>query len=164
MKNQWFRLLFGMVLGFFLLGSYLSADQVERNHYTNQNLNLPLNQIGQDGQQQTKNNNQKLFQTDQVGDIGKQRQKLEKQGKSEVFQNAHKIVNPYTPKNVFVKHVKTHKVTYDYTQQTKTKRHFHFSYWMVIVIGILVGLLATWKMLRSEKCEQRSANHRRVAE
>ena len=163
MKKQWFRVLLGIIVGVFLMSGYLLADQVERNHYTNQNLNLPLNQIGQDGKQQTRNDNQQLFQTDQVGDLGKQRQKLEKQGRTQVFQKNRKEPNPYTTKNVFVKHVKIQKPNYDYTQQSQTKKKFHFSYWMVIILGGIGGLVITWRMLRSEKRGQRSTNHRRVA-
>lgn len=163
MKKRWFNVLLGIVMGIALIGGQLCADQVERDHYTNQNLNLPLDQIGQDGKQQTKNNNQKLFQTDQVGDLGKQRQKLEKQGRAKVFQTNQKVNDPYTTKNVFVKHAKTQKTNYDYTQQAKTKKKFHFSYWMVIGLGVLVGLIITWRMLRSEKRGQRSTDYRRNA-
>lgn len=164
MKKQWFNFFLGIVIGVFLLGgNSIVADQVERNHYTNQNLNLPLNQIGQNGKQQTRNDNQQLFQTDQVGDLGKQRQKIEKQGRAQVFQKERKEPDLYTTKNVFIKHVKAQKPNYDYTQQSQTKKQFHFSYWMVAGLGILIGLLITWRMLRSEKRGQRSANHRRIA-
>lgn len=110
MKKQWFNFFLGIVIGVFLLGgNSIVAGQVERNHYTNQNLNLPLSQIGQNGKQQTHNDNQQLFQTDQVGDLGKQRQKLEKQGRVQVFQKERKEPDPYTTKNVFIKHVKAQK-------------------------------------------------------
>ena len=162
MKKRWFNVLLGIIMGVFLMSGCLLADQVGRNHYTNQNLNLPLDQIGQDEKQQTRNDNQQLFQTDQVGDLGKQRQKLEKQGRSQVFQKDRKEPDPYTTKNVFVKHVKSQKPNYDYTQQSQTKKQFHFNYWMMMILGIIGGLVITWRMLRSEKRGQRSANHRRV--
>lgn len=162
MKKRWFNVLLGIIVGVFLVSGCLLADQVGRNHYTNQNLNLPLDQIGQDGKQQTRNDNQQLFQTDQVGDLGKQRQKLKKQGRAQVFQKDRKEPDPYTTKNVFVKHVKSQKPNYDYTQQSQTKKQFHFNYWMVMILGIIGGLVITWRMLRSEKRGQRSANHRRV--
>ena len=162
MKKRWFNVLLGIIVGVFLVSGCLLADQVGRNHYTNQNLNLPLDQIGQDGKQQTRNDNQQLFQTDQVGDLGKLRQKLEKQGRAQVFQKDRKEPDPYTTKNVFVKHVKSQKPNYDYTQQSQTKKQFHFNYWMVMILGIIGGLVITWRMLRSEKRGQRSTNHRRV--
>lgn len=162
MKKRWFNVLLGIIVGVFLVSGCLLADQVGRNHYTNQNLNLPLDQIGQDGKQQTRNDNQQLFQTDQVGDLGKQRQKLEKQGRAQVFQKDRKEPDPYTTKNVFVKRVKSQKPNYDYTQQSQTKKQFHFNYWMVMILGIIGGLVITWRMLRSEKRGQRSTNHRRV--
>lgn len=164
MKKQWFNFFLGIMIGVFLLGgSPTVADQVERNHYTNQNLNLPLNQIGQNGKQQTHNDNQQLFQTDQVGDLGKQRQKLEKQGRTQVFQKNRREADPYTTKNVFVKQVNHPKSNYDYTKQMQTKKHFHFNYWIIISLGIIAGLMITWRMLRSEKRGQRSANHCRIA-
>ena len=163
MKKRWFNTILSILIGLVFLTGNLSADQIVRNHYTNQNLNLPLNQIGQDGQQQTKNVNQKLFQTDQVGDIGKQRQKFEEQGKEKVFQKDQKTPNPYTEKNVFVKHVKTQKTKYDYTKKNHSKKKFRFQYWMVMVLGVLVGLIISWQMMRSEKRERRSANYSRVS-
>lgn len=165
MKKRWFNAFLGILLGFLVFNNnLLLADQVERNHYTNQNLNLPLNQIGQDGKQQTRNDNQKLFQTDQVGDLGKQRQRLERQGRSKVFQKDQKVSDPYTDKNVFVKHVKQQKTNYDYTQRTQSKKQIHFNYGVVIVLGIVIGLLITWNMSRREKIGQRGTNHRRITQ
>ena len=44
-------------------------------HAANQNdeqVDLPLNRLGQNTQQETQNNNVNLFQTSQIGDLGKQ--------------------------------------------------------------------------------------------
>lgn len=151
MKKRWFNFFLGIALGILFINTDVFA--VDRNHYSNQNLNLPLEQIGQNGKQQTKNNGQKLFQTSTVGDIGKERQNLEKKGRKEVFQSNLKTPNPYTQKHVFKKHIKVAKQNYDYTKQTKSKKNFHFNYWIIIFLGILIGLFFTWRMLRSEKNE-----------
>lgn len=44
-------------------------------HAADQNdeqVDLPLNRLGQNTQQETQNNNVNLFQTSQIGDLGKQ--------------------------------------------------------------------------------------------
>lgn len=165
MNKQWFRILLSALISMVFLTGVVTAETVERDHYSNQNLDLPLDQMGQqDKKQQTKNNNNQLFQTDEVGDIGKERSELKKQGKKTVFQSKSKKVKSYDQKDVFVKKVKSAKKTVDYTKQKQTKQKWHFSYKYVILIGILIGLGITFWMVRSEKREQRNSNHDRITE
>ncbi|MGX5377867.1 hypothetical protein ACWCL1_06440 [Ligilactobacillus sp. LYQ135] len=165
MNKQWFRILLSALISMVFLTGVVTAETVERDHYSNQNLDLPLDQMGQqDKKQQTKNNNNQLFQTNEVGDIGKERSELKKQGKKTVFQSKSKKVKSYDQKDVFVKKVKSAKKTVDYTKQKQTKKKWHFSYKYVILIGILIGLGITFWMVRSEKREQRNSNHDRITE
>lgn len=165
MNKQWFRILLSALISMGFLTGVVTAETVERDHYSNQNLDLPLDQMGQqDKKQQTKNNNNQLFQTDEVGDIGKERSELKKQGKKTVFQSKSKKIKSYDQKDVFVKKVKSAKKTVDYTKQKQTKQKWHFSYKYVILIGILIGLGITFLMVRSEKREQRNSNHDRITE
>lgn len=165
MNKQWFRILLSALISMGFLTGVVTAETVERDHYSNQNLDLPLDQMGQqDKKQQTKNNNNQLFQTDEVGDIGKERSELKKQGKKTVFQSKSKKVKSYDQKDVFVKKVKSAKKTVDYTKPKQTKQKWHFSYKYVILIGILIGLGITFWMVRSEKREQRNSNHDRITE
>ncbi len=165
MNKQWFRILLSALISMFFLTGVVTAETVERDHYSNQNLDLPLDQMGQQNKkQQTKNNNNQLFQTDEVGDIGKERSELKKQGKKTVFQSKSKKVKSYDQKDVFVKKVKSAKKTVDYTKQKQTKQKWHFSYKYIILIGILIGLGITFWMVRSEKREQRNSNHDQITE
>lgn len=165
MNKQWFRVLLSALISMVFLTGVVTAETVERDHYSNQNLDLPLDQMGQqDKKQQTKNNNNQLFQTDEVGDIGKERSELKKQGKKTVFQSKSKKVKSYDQKDVFVKKVKSAKKTVDYTKQKQTKQKWHFSYKYIILIGILIGLGITFWMVRSEKREQRNSNHDQITE
>lgn len=165
MNKQWFRVLLSALISMVFLTGVVTAETVERDHYSNQNLDLPLDQMGQqDKKQQTKNNNNQLFQTDEVGDIGKERSELKKQGKKTVFQSKSKKVKSYDQKDIFVKKVKSAKKTVDYTKQKQTKQKWHFSYKYIILIGILIGLGITFWMVRSEKREQRNSNHDQITE
>lgn len=165
MNKQWFRVLLSALISMVFLTGVVTAETVERDHYSNQNLDLPLDQMGQqDKKQQTKNNNNQLFQTDEVGDIGKERSELKKQGKKTVFQSKSKKVKSYDQKDVFVKKVKSAKKTVDYTKQKQTKQKWHFSYKYIILIGFLIGLGITFWMVRSEKHEQRNSNHDQITE
>lgn len=165
MNKQWFRVLLSALISMVFLTGVVTAETVERDHYSNQNLDLPLDQMGQqDKKQQTKNNNNQLFQTDEVGDIGKERSELKKQGKKTVFQSKSKKVKSYDQKDVFVKKVKSAKKTVDYTKQKQTKQKWHFSYKYIILIGILIGLGITFWMVRGEKRERRNSNHDQITE
>lgn len=151
-------ILWSVVLGIGLLSANVSA--VERNGYSNQNLNLPLEQLTQGGKQQTKNKNNQLFQSDKVGDIQKERARLEKHGRKQVFQKDSKPLDLYSQKDVFKKKVKSAKVKVDYTAQKKHQSKIQFSYWYVILGGILIGSIGSYLLMKGDKKnERRNSNH-----
>lgn len=82
-----------------MLGSGVPVVQAAPS---NQQLNLPLNQVGQTHQrQQTRNENTQLFQTDRVGDLAKTRRRLLRRGRRTVFTKNGRLPNPVNQANLF---------------------------------------------------------------
>lgn len=129
---------------------------------TNQALNLPLNQVGQNHQrQQTRNENTQLFQTDQVGDLAKIRRGLLRQGRRVVFTKNGRLPDPVNQANLFRRPgKKTAAPHYAPTSNQATPTHRHQLPWLWLAAGAVVCGAAgiSGHMIWREQREQHSRN------
>lgn len=144
------------------LGMLGSGVPVVQAAPLNQQLNLPLNQVGQTHQrQQTRNENTRLFQTDRVGDLAKNRRRLLRRGRRAVFTKNGRLPNPVNQANLFRRPgKKTTSPHYAPTSNQKTTTHRGQLPWLWLVVGGVVCGAAgiSGHMIWREQREQHSRN------
>lgn len=112
-------------------------------------VDLPLKRLGQNTQQETQNNNVDLFQTSQVGDLGKQQRRDEHKDRQHLFQQKSTKITLYNDHNLFKKNSNAGQI--NYTQaQTSHAHQSHYYLWLTIIM-MLIGLLISWKMVRKHE-------------
>ncbi|MFP7774230.1 hypothetical protein ACLHIM_03590 [Ligilactobacillus sp. LYQ112] len=148
-----------VLCGLGVLGSGVPAVQAAPS---NQQLNLPLNQVGQNHQrQQTRNENTQLFQTDRVGDLAQTRHQLLRQGRRTVFTKNGRLPNPVNQANLFRRPgKKTTAPHYAPTSNQVTITHRGQLPWLWLVAGGVVCGAAgiSGHMIWREQREQHSRN------
>lgn len=121
-------------------------------HAADQNdeqVDLPLNRLGQNTQQETQNNNVNLFQTSQIGDLGKQQRAVVNSRTVHLFQQKSTKITLYNDHNLFKKNSNAGQV--NYTQaQTSQAHQVHYYLWLTIIVT-LIGLLISWKMVNKHE-------------